>query len=267
MVRKLLESNFCRVNGRVERFGSTLLKKGDIVELSPSWKSLTMPQLPPAFPTIYEGEDLLLIDKPSGWVCSEENCEKTFGRHLKLIHRLDKDTTGVLGLAKSPKAKEDWMARFANREVEKEYLAIVDGIPKEEQGTRESFLMRKRSFEGQTIWGSGSQGLHSVTHWKKLATGQNASLLLCRPITGRTHQLRVHLSELGHPILVDRQYAKTFRCTLFARRPLLHAFRFKCGSVVGCAPLPLDMQSFISSLCIEVGHLHPYLSSLSLSRN
>jgi RluA family pseudouridine synthase len=210
------------------------------------------------FVILYENEDLLIVDKPAGWVCSEENCQRTFGPRLKLIHRLDKDTTGALALAKSAKSRDVWMERFAKREMEKHYLAIVDGVPKEAEGTRESYLARKRTFEGQTIWGSASRGLHAVTHWKKLAHGNAASLLLCTPETGRTHQIRVHLAEMGHPILIDRQYAAQFRCPLFSRRPLLHAFRLRFEHILGEAPLPLDMRNFLLSLEIQVGHLRQF---------
>lgn len=254
-MRRVLEANLCRVNGRVERFGSTQLKKGDVVELSPTWKSVTTPSLPPTFPTLYEDDSAKWIDKPAGWVCSEENCRATFGSAFKLIHRLDKDTTGILGLAKGEKSRDAWMELFAKREVEKQYLAIVDGIPKEDQGVRESFLLRKKTFQGQTIWGSGPKGLYAVTHWRVLAVGNQASLLLCQPLTGRTHQIRVHLAEIGHPILVDRQYSDRFRSSLFALRPLLHAFQLKASTIAVKSPLPLDMRQEILRLKMEIGHL------------
>ncbi len=254
-LRRVLEANLCRVNGRVERFGSTQLKKGDVVELSPAWKSVATPSLSPKFRTLYEDDSAKWIDKPAGWVCSEENCRCTFGGALKLIHRLDKDTTGILGLAKGEKSRDAWMELFAKREVEKQYLAIVDGIPKEGKGIRESYLARKKTFQGQTIWGSGPKGLHAVTHWQVLAVGNRASLLLCQPLTGRTHQIRVHLAEIGHPILVDRQYSDRFRSSLFALRPLLHAFQLRASNIAVKAPLPFDMRRDILQLDMEMGHL------------
>jgi len=259
-VRRLLEANLCRVNGVVERFGSARLERGDIVEISPAWKSAVSPHLPLQFPTLFEDADYLIVDKPAGWVCDEENCRRTFGPRLKLVHRLDKDTTGVLVLAKHPKSLACLIDLFAKREVHKEYLAIADGIPREKAGVRESRLVRKRTFEGQTIWGSGPKGFFASTRWKKLADGKGASLLLCKPVTGRTHQIRVHLAEMGHPILVDRQYAAAFRCPLFARRPLLHALRIRFGHILAVAPLPLDMLTPLPALGLEVGHLREFLS-------
>jgi len=247
-VRRLLEANLCRVNGRVERFGSSRLEKGDVVELSPSWnESVATPE----FKVLFEDDDLLLVDKPMGWVCSEENCRRTFGQNFKLGHRLDKDTTGVLAIAKNVKARDELVSFFANREVEKEYLAIVDGIPRDDEGVRESALIKKRVFEGQTVWGSGPNGLYALTRWKKVATGKNSSLLLCQPLTGRTHQIRVHLSEMGHPILIDRQYASHFRSNLFASTPLIHASGLTIRNVTVTAPIPEDFQKALHSLGIN----------------
>ena len=261
-VRRFLEANLCRVNGRVERFGSAHLKRGDIVELSLVWKSVASKPVLPKFKTLYEDADLMMVDKPAGWVSSEENCRRTFGPHLKLVHRLDKDTTGVLALAKNPRALAELTALFAKREVEKDYLAVADGVPKEEEGARETYLVKKRVFEGQTVWGSGPRGGYAATQWKRLAAGKDGSLLFCRPLTGRTHQIRVHLAEIGHPILIDRQYAAKFRSGLFAARPLLHALRLSFGGGAAAeAPLPFDLRDALFSLGIEMGHFRQFLSS------
>jgi RluA family pseudouridine synthase len=259
MVRRLLEANLCRVNGRIERFGSARLQRGDIVEVSPAWKSIATPAISIKFETLFENADLILVDKPVQWVCSEENCRRAFGPHLKLVHRLDKDTTGVLALAKTREALLDATALFANREAEKEYLAIVDGVPEKKEGVRESELIKKKVIEGQTVWGSGRGGLHALTYWRVLSSGKTGSLLQCLPHTGRTHQIRVHLAEMGHPILVDRQYAERFRSALFAARPLLHAFRLNLGNgVEAVSTLPLDMRNAIRSLGMDVGHLRQF---------
>ncbi len=155
------------------------------------------------------------------------------------------------------------MEMFERREVAKSYLALVDGIPKDARGTRQSLLVKKGSYEGQTIWGSGQKGLTAITHWKRIAVGNHASLILCEPVTGRTHQIRVHMAEMGHPILVDRQYAKVFRSTLFIQRPLLHAYRlqftFQGKEIDVIAPIPADLREALSLAAIEVRHLREFL--------
>ena len=244
-LRRALASNLCRVNGKIERFGSTQLKKGDVVELASFWnRSLPLPRL--EFKILYEDESLLLVDKPIGWVCDPENCTRTFGKDRFLGHRLDKDTTGVLAIVKSVKMRDCLIEQFAKRVVEKKYLALSDGIFKQKQGIQDTFLAKKRVYEGQTIWGSHFKGVQAVTPWSVVAEGTQASLVLCQPLTGRTHQLRVHLAELGHPILIDRQYAAQYRSPLFAKRVLLHAFhlkfRFEGKIIAATAPIPQDMK-------------------------
>jgi 23S rRNA pseudouridine955/2504/2580 synthase/23S rRNA pseudouridine1911/1915/1917 synthase len=238
-LRKALQANGCKVNGRIERFASTPLKKGDLVEFR-----LNIPLKPTSFDVLYENDDLQLMNKPAGWVCSPENCAKTFGS-LRLVHRLDKDTTGVLALAKTKEGYDLLLDAFAERKVKKEYLAIVDGEVKEEMGVIENFLSKKKIFEGQVIWGPSPQGLHALTEWERVQVGNQCSLILCRPITGRTHQIRVHMAGMGHPIITDRQYAASYRSSFTASRPLLHAHRleieFKGEHIRVEAPVPSDM--------------------------
>jgi RluA family pseudouridine synthase len=225
-IKRALEANICRVNGRIERFGSKLLEKGDIVELAPNWDAFESKRND-SCSIIYEDGDLLAIDKSAGVVCTDAYFRKVLKQSLYLAHRLDKDTTGVLLFAKDPKIAEELQNCFEQRSVEKEYLALVDGIVEKESGCIKSYLVKKGSFQGQTIWGSSPscQGLLAETCWERLACQKSASLLSCRPKTGRTHQIRIHLAEMGHPILIDRQYASQFRSKLFASRPLLHAHR------------------------------------------
>jgi len=216
-VRKLLEQNCCKINGRIERFGSVWLEKGFVVEF------VLVEEVKQKWEILLDQPELQIVNKPVNWVCSPENCHKTFGSTFSLVHRLDKDTTGALLLAKSIVARDALMELFASRLVEKEYLAWVDGVVKQDHGVIENFLAKKGSFQGQTIWGQASKGDLAITKWSVVKRGKNETLVCCKPLTGRTHQIRVHMAEMGHPILIDRQYSKTFRSSLFATRPLLHA--------------------------------------------
>lgn len=253
-LKRALEANFCRVNGHIERFASSRLEKGDRVELA---------SLPPksekkslSLSVLFEDEFFKIVDKPAGWICHDEQARRTFGPKHFLVHRLDKDTTGLLLIAKDVVSRDRLMELFEKREIHKQYLALVDGIISQEKGVRESCFVKKGSFEGQTIWGSGSRGSTAITHWKKLATGAGATLVQCEPYTGRTHQIRVHLAEMGHPILIDRQYAKSFRCSLFVQRTLLHAKQldfvhpFTQVPLSINAPLPSDFQQALKQLQI-----------------
>ncbi|MBX7066004.1 MAG: RluA family pseudouridine synthase [Parachlamydiales bacterium] len=241
-LRKVLDANNCRINGQVERFGSRQLRRGDVIELSPKWKDL--PKSDWTFTTLYEDDFLKIVNKPAGWVCDPKNVEKGFS----LVHRLDKETTGALILAK--KGHLDALFKlFEERSVEKEYLALVDGVPEKESGEIRSFLLKKGAYQGQTIWGSGPKGLTAITKWKRLASAKQSALILLEPETGRTHQIRVHMAEMGHPILIDRQYAKIFRSPLSCSRIMLHAsrlrFSFQGKEIDVKAPLLPDMQNVL----------------------
>jgi len=246
-LRRVLEARLCRVNGIVERFGSADVQKGSVVELSPAWESILSPHCS-RFEILHEDEQLLVVDKPAGWVCAEEECRKSFGPQRYLVHRLDKETTGALLIAKSAKSRDGLIQLFKERSVEKFYYALVDGVPKQDSGVCKSLFAKIGAFQGQTIWGSRSNGVPAETHWEVVWRGTNASLLLCKPVTGRTHQIRVHLAEMGHPILIDRQYAKNYRCKLFAGRPLLHAARIRFEGADVTSPLPDDFVQAMQEL-------------------
>lgn len=254
-IKRALESNLCRVNGRIERFASSEIDRGAVIELASRWDE--KPQTKPQFSVLFEDSSILAVAKPVGWSCNEENARASFGSQAHLVHRLDKDTTGALLLAKNKEAKNALEKLFAEREMEKEYLALVDRQVSSKEGVQKSNLSKIGSFEGQTIWGSRSGGLFAETAWECLAHGTEASLMLCKPFTGRTHQIRVHMAEMGHPILIDRQYARSFRCPEFFQRPLLHAARlsfvhpFTNERLDLKAPLPEDFLSALKLLKID----------------
>ncbi|PIS03038.1 MAG: hypothetical protein COT85_03140 [Chlamydiae bacterium CG10_big_fil_rev_8_21_14_0_10_42_34] len=260
-LRKLLEANLCRINGKVERFGSRVVSGGDTVELAPSWKSLLTPKLS-HFDTFYEDDFFKIVSKPAGFVCNDVEVAKAFGPKHYLVHRLDKDTTGLLIIAKAMASRDELIQLFESREIAKQYIALVDGIPKAKEGIRKSLFAKRGSFQGQTIWGSSSKGLTAITAWKTISEGKKGSVVLCEPVTGRTHQIRIHMAEMGHPILVDRQYGKIFKCQLFFQRPLLHAYRlnfsFRGKRIDVVAPLTQDMLEAISLLNVDAGHLREF---------
>lgn len=238
-LKKALESNVCRVNGRIERFASRRLSRGDRVELIGTLQRERQP-----LRILWEDAYAAVVDKPAGWVCEEGKFP------FALAHRLDKETSGALLLAKGdPTPFQDL---FRNGAIQKEYWALVDGLL-EGSGECKSRLVRKKMFEGQTIWGSSPvSGLEAHTRWHALRSGSDATLISCEPVTGRTHQIRVHLAEAGHPLLIDRQYARTFRSKIWAPRPLLHSRRLAfthpiTGESISVeAPLPPDFESCLA---------------------
>ncbi|MGR3911896.1 MAG: RluA family pseudouridine synthase [Candidatus Rhabdochlamydia sp.] len=213
-LKRWVEAKRCTVNGRLETFSTHPLKTGDkvvIIQMEEK-KTIIKPVL------LWEDEWLKAYDKPAGMVSDDPQLEGY------LLHRLDKDTSGVILLGKSQFAIEKMIEVFRQKKIHKTYLAIVDGIVKLPQGEIVSHLAPKFRYEGQTVYHSAPQGMISETHWKKIASGDKASLVECHPITGRTHQLRVHMKEMRHPILGDHQYAAVFQSSYKPLRHLLHAY-------------------------------------------
>ncbi|MGE3954955.1 MAG: pseudouridine synthase [Parachlamydiales bacterium] len=207
-VNRFLDQNRCQVNGRFERFGSRRLVAGDRVVLEVEERTRGEPKV------LFEDPQLLVLDKPAGW--TSERCAEW--ARATLVHRLDRDTSGVLLLAKGdPAHLED---QFRKRLVEKHYLAVVVGVPRQSSGEITSHLALKGTFSGQKIYGSAPTGKLSKTSWELLFSSPSESLLRCTPHTGRTHQIRVHLAEMGHPVVGDGQYGQGGR---MPGRHLLHA--------------------------------------------
>lgn len=227
-LKRAVEQNNCQINGRTERFASTVLGSGDRVSLILEPSSFSQTIRPEPQRIIFQDDALFIYDKPAGVNCDESGILKilkTIDPSLQLVHRLDRDTTGVLLLAKHPKIFDRLVKQFKELQVYKKYSAVVDGIVGPSKGTVENFLGKKHSYAGQSIWGAvdPSKGLKACTEWHCLRRGNGASLLACIPKTGRTHQIRVHLAEMGHPILGDFQYGKEFKCPYRPSRTLLHA--------------------------------------------
>jgi 23S rRNA-/tRNA-specific pseudouridylate synthase len=152
--------------------------------------------------------------------------------------------------------REKMVSAFKTHEIEKVYLAIVDGIPKNSSGIIDNYLGKIHEYEGQSLWGTvpAHKGHHAVTAWELQKKGFQASLLRCYPKTGRTHQIRVHMSEMGHPILGDKQYGRSVHCPYNALRCLLHAYELSFihpdtqQKMHFQAPLPQDFKIALDQL-------------------
>lgn len=230
-IKALVENNACSINGRVERFVSRKVGTGDRITLNIEAKTHSKPGKWAFEPSkvLFEDRFLLAYDKPPGLASQGNNgLEEVLRKHnpnLRLVHRLDKDTSGVILFAKNQEIADKMELQFRSRTIKKTYLAMVDGVPKTGKGHIQNYLGKSHSYQGQSIWAEkpAKMGKLAITSWKMVESYGCSSLFRCYPKTGRTHQIRVHLSGIGHPILGDYQYGKNFSSKLRPTQHLLHA--------------------------------------------
>lgn len=250
-IKGWIDAGFCSVRGQRVRFSRTAVKAGERVLLH-------VPQLVQKdIQILFEDDALLIIDKPAGITCDERLVRDLakLQKKVELVHRLDKETTGILLCAKTPQVKKYFIEEFRDLAVHKRYVAVVDGVVKEGEGAIENYLGPIQRYQGHVKWGVvAHDGHYASTEWRVLKRAKNASLLELSPKTGKTHQLRVHTSSMGHPILGDHTYAKGFRCPYKSPRVLLHAelLAFKhpvTQDVIRLsAPLPEDLMACLKEL-------------------
>jgi 23S rRNA pseudouridine1911/1915/1917 synthase len=216
-------------------------------------------------PVLFEDADVVVIDKPAGlavhggpgdrsptvarWFAARHGASLAGldAERPGVVHRLDKDTTGVLVLAKNPAAQAALGAAFEQRRAAKTYLAVCDGEPHEPRAIVDAAVGRSQA--DRTKMAVSRRGRPSRTEYEVLGAGGGRSFLLVRPETGRTHQIRVHLAAIGVPVTGDGSYGSEAS----EGRQLLHAWRLRLphprgGTLAVTAPLPADMASAVRSM-------------------
>jgi len=239
-VQALIRSGDILLNGASSRASETV-HDGDEVTASvpdatPSTE-LEGEDIPLAI--LHEDADLVVIDKPAGLVVHPgagnatgtlvqallHHCDDLSGiggvERPGIVHRLDKETSGCLVVAKNDAAHQSLSTQFAERTIEKTYLAIVKGTLRRATGTIDAAIGRHRSNRQKMAIDLTGKGRESVTHYRVLTAANGLSLVECQPKTGRTHQIRVHLKHLGHPLAGDPVYGKRE----YFPRHLLHAWK------------------------------------------
>jgi 23S rRNA pseudouridine1911/1915/1917 synthase len=239
--QRLIQDGFIRINGTLAR-PSVKIAVGDeiTIELPPRPASTLTPENIP-LTIVYEDDDLLVVDKPPGLTVhpAPGHSEHTLvnailsrltqpdtgeERRPGIVHRLDKDTSGLIIVAKNPKAHDDLTGQFKRREVSKVYLALVNGHVSPREGVVEAPIGRDRSHRERMAIADAVHGREASTRYRVLKYVGDFSLLELRPETGRTHQIRVHFAAIGHPVVGDTVYGTG---SDVVSRQFLHAHRLR----------------------------------------
>lgn len=233
-LRELVKNEKCEVNGRIENRGFRLRANDFIeVELDPARQNAMVPQDIP-LNVVFEDGDLIIIDKPAGMLVHPSHRDKSgtilnalshylnrdpSKAHIRpgLVHRLDKDTSGLLVIAKNKRAHARLAQQFEKKTVEKKYLALVEGSVAEQSGNVDSPIGR---YFNEKKWDVKEDGRYALSRFNVVERRAGSTLLELQPVTGRTNQLRIHCAAMGHPIVGD--VSRGGRAFL---RLCLHAYR------------------------------------------
>jgi 23S rRNA pseudouridine1911/1915/1917 synthase len=263
----LIEGGQVTVNGNPEK-ASFKLTAGDtvLVTIPPPTPSHLTPENIPV-PILYEDDDVLVVDKPAGLtvhpapghpghtlvnaVLSHLATLPDDAQRPGIVHRLDKDTSGVMVIARNPVAHENLAAQFKKHAVKKVYLALVRGQVTPEEGIIEAPIGRDTSDRKKMAISGESRGRKALTRYKVIRFLGNYTLLEVMPQTGRTHQIRVHLAAIGYPVVGDATYG--IKSPALSRQ-FLHAHKlgFRLPStdkyVEFTSPLPEDLEKALKEV-------------------
>lgn len=271
-IQGLIENGLVEVNGRAAKKAGQTLENGFRVTV----------RIPPPAPTgvvaedipldiVFENDDLVVVNKPAGMVVHpaaghasgtlvnamlgyDPDIEGIGGEERPgVVHRLDKETSGLILLAKNDRAHRWLQDQFRLRKVEKTYLALVDGKPPTSSGRVEAHIGRDPGHRKQMAIVSESRGREAISEYKTLESFRDHTLLEFHPLTGRTHQIRLHCAFLGCPIVGDGVYGKK-KPSVELNRHFLHAYRLKIvlpgekEQTFFEAPLPKELESVLAAL-------------------
>ncbi|NJO71467.1 MAG: RluA family pseudouridine synthase [Oscillatoriales cyanobacterium RM1_1_9] len=274
-IQSLISQGQVQINQAVCQSKKAIVKPGDRLQISiPPAEPLELKPLEFPLEILYEDEELIIINKPAGLVvhpsAGHENdtlvnallahCHTLAGiggvQRPGIVHRLDKDTTGAIVVAKTDFTLQHLQDQIRAKTARREYLGIVYGSPREDFGTIDQPVGRQfeRSPEMIRWFPVEKGGRNAVTHWQVQERLGNYSLILFVLETGRTHQIRVHSAFMGHPIVGDLEYSKGRSIGVNLSGQALHAWKLSLQhpisgeTIAAVAPLPADMITLLHVL-------------------
>lgn len=279
-IQKLIGQEQVIINGTVCPSKKEIVQMGDRIHITiPNAEPLNIQPENIPLDVLYEDDDLLIINKPAGmvvhpsaghfsgtlvnallWHCRTESGESTLSgiggiQRPGIVHRLDKDTTGAIAVAKNDLAHSRLQQQFKEKTARREYLGVVYGAPKTERGTIDAPIGRHPiDRKKMAIVPAEKGGRHAVTHWQIKERLGNYTLMNFELETGRTHQIRVHTAHIGHPIVGDPDYGSGRSIGVNLPGQALHAWRLRLQHPVtdewveAIAPLPAHFSTLIEIL-------------------
>ena len=224
MIQKMMDNGNILVNGKKVKVSYKVQADYEITKKEQAAKEISLEAQDIPIEVLYEDNDIIVVNKPKGMVVHPANgnpdgtlvnaimsiCKDSLsgiGGEIRpgIVHRLDKDTSGALIVAKNDKSHIKMSEQIKNHEVEKTYIALVKGFVKENEATIDMPI--GRSLKDRKKMAVRKEGKNAVTHFKVIERFPNYTLLEVKIETGRTHQIRVHLSEIGYPIVGDEVYS------------------------------------------------------------
>jgi 23S rRNA pseudouridine1911/1915/1917 synthase len=272
-IRTAIASGQVTVDGALARDPGLTVHESSEIEIDLSRRAKHTARLD--LPRLYEDEEILVVDKPAGLLtiasdAAHRSTQDTVMRRVQeyarylhgrgayagMLHRLDRETSGALAVALSREAHAAGRALFAAHEFERWYLALVDGVPERDEGTIEARVSNRYVSGRRRIVRRAEEGRHAVTHYRVRERFRKAALLELQLETGRQHQIRLHLEQLGHPILGERVYTADApdAGSRRAQRVMLHAWRLnfhhplRRRRVRAEAPIPSDFSGLLARL-------------------
>lgn len=271
MISKMIDAEFIKVNDKLEK-ASYKVRENDCIEILDGFKEET--DITPTkmdINIVYEDEHIIIVNKPSGLVVhpGSGNYDNTLVNGLMyytsslsdvngeerpgIVHRIDKDTSGLLMVAKTNEAHQILTEYFKNKDVKREYLALITGVFPHETATIDAPIGRDpKDRKKMTVTADNSK--EAVTHLKVIKRYREHTLVSLKLETGRTHQIRVHMKYIGYPVFNDPVYTNK-KTTEFGQ--FLHSHKMEFDHPITKehmsfeCPMPTEMQEFINSLEVD----------------
>lgn len=247
--KRWIDMGMVAVNGRICPKASRTLAHLDNVTVYLAMQR-EREKMQGALTVIAEYPEFILCNKPIGFISSSETISDALAQKVEIVHRLDMETSGIILVAKTPSMHTALSSLFRLRKIQKEYIAVVPSGWEKESGTLTGRFKRISEPNAKSVWTATSKdGSLGITDFRVMKRNKDFVLLHLQPYTGRTHQLRVHCSEVGFPIIGDYHYGST----VIMPRIYLHAYALRFNNpqtgkdIHHIAPIPREFKALFKS--------------------